>query len=114
MISRLSLKGSKHPSFFGCWMLQNPALCDGLIEFFEHKKASHRPGVSGVGKVNKKIKNSTDLLIAPIDLEDEKFHIVSTYTEHLTDCYLDYLEQWDFLKSFLLKVTLLNISVDII
>ena len=104
MIDRLSLENSKHPNFFGCWMLENPSLCDGLIKFFEHNKASQRPGISGGGKVNKKVKNSTDLLIAPIDLEDEKFHIVSTYTEHLTDCYLDYLEQWDFLKSFLLKV----------
>ena len=44
---------------------------------------------------------STDIRIAPIDLKEEKFRVVSTYIEYLKVCYLDYLEQWEFLKSFL-------------
>ena len=102
MIDRLSLDVSRHPSFIGCWMLQNTSLCDGLIEFFEHNKAAQRPGVVA-GHFGKKLqertKKSTDISIAPVDLEKEKFRIVSTYIEHLNVCYLDYLEQWDFLKS---------------
>ena len=43
-------------------------------------------------------------MISPRDLEIEKFHVASTYIKHLKNCYIDYLEQWDFLKSFLLRV----------
>ena len=91
MINRLTLNVTKHPNFIGCWMLENTSLCDGLIEFFERNQGSQRPGVVSDGKRNTAIKNSTDLTIAPSDLEDEKFQVVSTYIEHLNVCYLDYL-----------------------
>jgi len=104
MMNRLELNNVKHPNFFGCWMLENKSLCDDLVQFFELRKASHRPGISGLGKVDKEIKHSTDLLITPVDLQHKNFRSVSTYTEHLTDCYLDYLEQWEFLKSFVQRI----------
>ena len=40
----------------------------------------------------------------PRDLEDEKFHAVSTYIEQLRICYLDYLKQWEFLETFLPRI----------
>ena len=101
MIDRLSLEGSKHPDFIGCWKMQDPSLCDHLIAFFESNKSKQRPGVSGDGQVREAVKKSTDITIAPHDLENEKFHHVSAYIERLKVCYLDYLEQWDFLKTFL-------------
>lgn len=104
MISRLSLDGSQHPNFIGCWILENPSVCDDLIEFFERNKSAQKPGRVADGKLNTTVKNSTDIFIAPSDLEDEKFHVVSTYIEQLKVCYLDYLEQWGFLKGFLPKV----------
>ena len=50
------------------------------------------------------VRKSTDISILRHDLEDESFRDVSSYIEHLKVCYLDYLEQWDVLKSFLPKV----------
>ena len=99
MIDRLSLDGSKHPNFMGCWMLENSSLCDDLIGFFERNKDSQNPGVSGDGKHRETVKKSTDITISPRDLEDKKLQAVSTYVEHLKVCYLDYLEQWNFLKN---------------
>ena len=104
MIDRLSLDCSKHPNFVGCWMMKNTSICNNLIEFFESKKDSHRPGVVGGGIAREMVKKSTDISISPHDLEDESFQDVSIYIEHLKICYLDYLEQWNFLKSFLPKV----------
>ncbi len=78
MIHRLALDGSQNPNFIGCWMLENTSICDGLIEFFERNKGSQKPGVVSGGKLKTSVKNSTDLIIAPSDLEDEKFHVVST------------------------------------
>ena len=104
MIDRLSLEGSKNPNFVGCWMMKNTSICDNLIELFECKKNTHRPGLVGDGIARETVKKSTDIAISPHDLEDESFSDVSSYIEHLKVCYLDYLEQWDFLKSFLPKV----------
>ena len=101
MIERLSVDISKNPNFIGCWMLEDTSVCDGMIDFFEHNKDAQKPGVTTTRKVEEKSKKSTDISIAPLDLEKEKFRIVSTYIEHLKVCYLDYLEQWEFLKSFL-------------
>ena len=99
MIERINLDGSKHPNFIGCWMLENVSLCDGLTDFFEHNKEAQSPGVTGIRKVQEINKKSMDIGISPLDLEKEQFRIVSTYIEHLKVCYLDYLEQWEFLKS---------------
>ena len=101
MIDRLSLDVSKHPSFIGCWMLEDSSFCNDVIEFFESNKGSQAPGVTASHKVRESIKKSTDMRIVPLDLKEEKFRVVSTYIGHLKVCYLDYLEQWEFLKSFL-------------
>jgi len=87
MIDRLSLDGSKHPNFMGCWMLENSSLCDDLIGFFERNKDIQKPGVVADGKLRETIKKSTDIMITPRDLEDENFHVVSTYVEQLKVCF---------------------------
>ena len=101
MIDRLSLDGSKHPNFIGCWMLQNSSICDALIEVFERNTDLQNPGTDANGNLRDTFKKSTDIYIKPHDLEDEKFRDVSTYIGQLKLCYLDYLEQWDFIKSFM-------------
>ena len=99
MIERINQDGSKHPTFIGCWMLENTSICDDLMEFFEHNHAAQTAGVSSSRKVQENIKKSTDISISPFDLENENFNVVSRYIEQLKLCYLDYLEQWEFLKS---------------
>ena len=101
MINRLSLDVSKHSNFIGCWMLDDSSVCNNLIELFESNKKFQRPGVVLNQKLSESIKKSTDMRIIPTDLKKQKFRVVSTYIEYLNICYLDYLEQWGFLKSFL-------------
>ena len=101
MINRLSLDVSKHSNFIGCWMLDDSSVCNNLIEFFERNKDSQKPGVTTGQKINELTKKSTDMSIIPTDLKKQKFRVVSTYIEYLKICYLDYLEQWEFLQSFL-------------
>jgi len=104
MINRLNLNCSKHPDFIGSWMLQDTAICDNLIKVFENNSNNHNPGILGNGKKQLTAKNSTDMTISPKDLEKEKFHDVAHYIEHLKACYLDYLDQWNFLKSLSLDM----------
>ena len=86
-------------------MMTDTSICGSLINFFEsNKKAQHR-GIAGDGMPNEAFKKSTDMTIAPKDLENEKFSDVSSYIQHLKLCYLDYLEQWDFLQLHLTNVS---------
>lgn len=104
MIERVAVEGAKHPHFIGCWRLEDPSVCDGLIEFFEANRKSHRPGIAGDGSVAETIKKSVDMTITPRDLEDPNYGPVNAYMETLSACFMDYLEQWDFLRTVLPRV----------
>jgi len=101
MNERLSVGGSKYPNFIGGWMLGRPSICDDLIELFEQNKNFQSPGLLGSGKVDETVKNSIDFTISPYQLEEEKFQAAVRYMEDLKALYSDYLEQWEFLKTFL-------------
>ena len=89
--------------FIGCWNLENDKLCNEITNFFENNKNLQKPGVSGMGK-NLKIKKTTDIYIYPDNLKKTKFEILKQYIDELHKCFLDYQNQWSFLKSMLKTV----------
>jgi len=93
------------PHFIGSWMLEEPTLCDELIDFFESQQGRQTQGKTA-GGLNLEAKNSVDLSIRPRDLENEEFAPVKKYLESLFACHRDYVEQWPFLKSMLQQVEL--------
>ena len=91
---------SQQIHFIGCWNLENDKLCNEIINFFENNKNLQKPGISGMGKdVN--IKKTTDITVLPEDLKKPKFEILKQYVGALHKCFLDYQNQWSFLKSML-------------
>lgn len=103
MVDRQSVDGTKHPNFIGCWMLEDLSVCDAVIHLFETSNDLQKPGVSGKGDLQESVKKSIDISVSPRDLEDDKFSDVSLFIEQLKLCYLDYLEQWAFLKTFMTR-----------
>ncbi len=103
-LERITVECPESPNFVGCWKMADTALCDGVVDLFESNANSHNPGAMGDGNVNETQKSSTDMTVRPLDLEDEKFAALLPYMEHLKECYLDYMEQWDFLKTFMNRV----------
>jgi hypothetical protein len=102
MPTRNEVVGDKNPNFIGCWTLEKQSICDDLVDFFEKNKNAHIAGrFGGISSLDETVKKSTDIPIDPLHLEGEGFQVVSTYLEHLKFCYLDYLDQWEFLKTFL-------------
>ena len=91
---------SQQIHFIGCWNLENDKLCNEIINFFENNKNLQKPGISGKGK-DVKIKKTTDITILPEDLKKTKFEILKQYIDALHKCFLDYQNQWSFLKSML-------------
>ena len=104
MIDRVNINAPNGPHFIGCWNMENTALCDEMIQVFESRKSVHRPGISGDGSINDKIKRSMDMTFSPRDLEEPSLAPLNTYMDFLSECFLDYLEQWPFLKSILTTV----------
>ena len=94
---------TKQTHFIGCWDLENNKLCNEIINFFEHNKNLQKPGITGYGK-NLNIKKTIDITVNPEDLKKQKFAILKQYINELHKCFLDYQNQWSFLKSMLKTV----------
>lgn len=77
--------------------MDNPGLCDEIIEFFERNPSLQETGSSYAG-IDVSKKNSTDLIVNPKDLLQPAYAVFKAYFLELHKCYLDYLEQWPFLK----------------
>ena len=84
--------------FIGSWNLENDELCKKVILFFQNNKNLHLQGMTSQGK-NLEVKKRTDISIKGDDLKNEKFILLKEYINELNKCYLDYLEQWPFLKT---------------
>ena len=89
--------------FIGCWNLENNKLCNEITNFFENNKNLQKQGVTASGK-NLKVKSRIDITISPNDLKKPKFEILKKYFNELHVCFLDYQNQWPFLKSMLKTV----------
>ena len=94
---------SQQTHFIGCWNLENNDLCNEIINLFENNKNLQQQGVTDTGK-NPKIKKTTDIKVRPNDLKKPKFEILKKYFNELHKCFLDYQNQWPFLKSMLKTV----------
>lgn len=103
-VRRDELSGVPEPNFIGAWMLEDDALCDRIVGYFEQHGEAQAPGKSGVGRVDESYKQSLDIYIRPKDLKAPEFAAFADYMGLLHQCFRDYTDQWDFLKTFLTGV----------
>ena len=101
-MKRLIIKKNQ-TNFIGAWNIENKELCKNIISFFQNNKHLQFQGRTAAGK-NLQSKNRTDIMIRPDFLKDEKFFLLKEYINELHKCYLDYLEQWPFLKRMASKM----------
>ena len=101
-MKRVDIKNSKSPNFIGCWQLEDKSISNDIIEFFENNKSLQKKGSTAKG-VEENRKKSTDITISPNKLSDPKYKVFQDYFSELQKCFLDYREQWPFVKQFLTK-----------
>ena len=94
---------SQQTHFIGCWNLENNKLCNEITQFFENNKELQIQGITSYGK-DLKAKKTTDIPVNPHDLKNPKFEIFKQYIDELHKCFLDYQNQWPFLKSMIKTV----------
>ena len=104
-MKRINLQTQKHPHFIGSWNIENDNLCKNIINFFEDNKDLQGKGSTGLG-VDEKIKKSTDITINPNSLKEKKYNIFNDYFKNLNKCFLDYREQFSYLKTFVKKINI--------
>ena len=111
-MERVNLSNSEKekPHFIGCWNIDNNILCKKIINFFEENKASHIKGVTEAGK-NTEFKKTTDIMINPNDLKNEKFKCFNNYADELHKCFVDYQDQWPFMKAMIKDVDIGTFNV---
>ena len=98
-MKRFQLTSGVNPNFIGSWELESTAICDDLISYFEKNKVMHRQGSLASGQ-NLSSKNSIDINMSPKQLLLPENDLFNNYFRSLFLCYLDYLDQWPFLKEF--------------
>ena len=99
---RINLNTEK-THFIGCWSLENNDLCNKITNFFKDNKNLQKQGITASGK-DLKTKSRIDITVSPNDLKNPKFDILKKYINELHKCFLDYQNQWPFLKSMLKTV----------
>ena len=78
-MKKINIDIIKQPHFIGCWNLENNALCNDIIKFFENNKSKQTKGVVP-GGYNPTEKKTTDITINPKDLENPKFDVLKKYS----------------------------------
>ena len=96
-MKKISIDSNKSPNFIGSWNIENDKLCNEIIKFFEDNESLQKKGSTALG-YNPKIKQTTDITIIPSELKDPKYSLFNSYFNLLKDCFLDYRNQYPFLK----------------
>jgi len=110
-MKKLSTVSNKSPNFIGSWNIENDKLCNEIIKFFEENKSMQRVGITATG-YDPKLKKTTDMAIQPSDLKNKKYSLFNSYFNLLKDCFLDYRNQYPFLKhKFFSKTHIGNFNV---
>lgn len=102
-MKKIEIVIKKQPHFIGCWNIENNDLCNDIITFFEKNKAQQTKGEFS-GGYNPKEKKTTDIRINAKDLNSQTHISLKKYIEELHKCYLEYQNEWPFLKSILKNI----------
>jgi prolyl 4-hydroxylase len=90
---------NSNPNFIGSWIINPSHICDKIISYFENNIHLHKNGRTGSG-FDQSIKNSTDMSIAPREINLPGNEIFIEYFKLLFNCHNDYLLQWPFIRDF--------------
>jgi|TARA_B110000037_G_scaffold21833_1_gene24419 hypothetical protein len=101
-MKNIIIESNKSPNFIGCWNIDNEDLCNDIIKFFDENPGMQTKGITTSG-FDENVKKTTDLTIKPLNLNDSKYSIFNDYIESLNKCFINYKDQYPFIKSFLKK-----------
>ena len=105
-MNKIEISNLSNPHFIGSWNISNDELCKNIISFFQNNTNLQKKGVTAGNNTNENIKKSTDITIYPNNLKSKEYEIFVSYFRQLNECFLDYKEQFPFLKTFIKKISI--------
>ena len=109
-MKKISISTGLNPHFIGSWNISDDQLCADIINFFENNPNQHRKGKAG-NRVNEDVKKTTDITINPNNLSEKKYEIFNTYIKYLHKCFIDYREEFPYLKKFLKNIVIVPFNL---
>ncbi len=103
-MKKIILSSKTSPHFIGSWNISNDNLCNSIIKFFQNNSNLQKKGVTSGNTINEEVKKTTDITINPDSLKNKDYEVFVTYFNHLNECFLDYKDQYPFLKTFIKKI----------
>ena len=105
-MKKIKLSSQESPHFIGSWNILNDDLCNQIINFFQNNPQLQKKGVTTGNTINEDVKKTTDITINPNNLKNKDYDLFLTYFNHLNECFLNYKEQFPFLKTFIKKISI--------
>ena len=105
-MKKINLSSQETPHFIGSWNILNDDLCNQIINFFQNNPQLQKKGVTTGNTINEDVKKTTDITINPNNLKNKDYDLFLTYFNHLNECFLNYKEQFPFLKTFIKKISI--------
>ena len=94
------ITSKNEPHFIGMWEFNNDILCKNIINLFEKRNDRHGQGEFG-GAIQLDKKDTIDISVDIYELFGEsEFSIAREYIDFVASCYLQYCEEWPFMKRF--------------
>ena len=104
------LNKKKETHFIGSWNIKNDNLCKEIIRFFDENEILQNEGQITGGK-NTISKKTTDIVVNPNNLKNDKYKCFNNYIDELYECFIDYQLQWPFLKNMVKDVDIGSFNV---
>jgi len=105
-MNRIKFTTNSNPHFIGAWNILDDNLCKSIIDFFINNPELQIKGTVGAGGIDEKVKKTTDMTIYPNNLKNKSHDVFNLYFKRLNECFLDYREQFPYLKSIIQKVNI--------
>lgn len=105
-MKKIKLSSQESPHFIGSWNILNDDLCNQIINFFQNNPQLQKKGVTSGNTINEDVKKTTDITINPNNLKNKDYDLFLNYFNHLNECFLNYKEQFPFLKTFIKKISI--------
>ena len=106
----IKISTKNHPHFIGSWNILDDDLCKNIIDFFNNNPKIQKKGSTGIG-IDENIKKTTDITIKPNSLKEKNFEIFNIYFNYLNQCFLDYREEFPYLKAMIKKINIGSFNI---
>ena len=93
-LKKFNINTNRNIHFIGSYLLEDDALCENIIEYFNKNPDKVKPGLTASGMDTEK-KQSLDLAVKPSQLAEQEYQCLADYMKKLVTCWEAYKDEWN-------------------